>query len=182
MTPAVEAVRVPAHSAPPGSPRPSSCATFTLGSSWGRAATGKEGLASMHAGSLQSCPTLCDPGDCARLLCQGGGFSRQEYWCVLAKTDCNTLLEHYISCCPSSQPPEYLVLPDSATQAAAWPAPLGLTGANPSPPEQPQEQTPVDDPQAEVGIKPQWKPRGSVTKEEDPKPSHQLYKQRIKYT
>jgi len=38
------------------------------------------------------------------------------------------------------------------------------------------EQTPVDDPQAEVEIKPQLKPTGSVTKEEDPKPSHQLYK------
>ena len=39
-----------------------------------------------------------------------------------------------------------------------------------------QEQTPVDDPHAEVEIKPQLKPRGSVAKEEDPKPSHQLYK------
>jgi len=34
---------------------------------------------------------------------------------------------------------------------------------------QPQEQTPVDDPHAEVKIKPQLKPRGSVTKEEDSK-------------
>ena len=53
---------------------------------------------------------------------------------------------------------------------------LALTGANSSPPGKPQEQTPVDDPHAEVDIKPQLKPRGSVTKEEDPKPSHQLYK------
>ena len=53
---------------------------------------------------------------------------------------------------------------------------MTLTGANPSPPGQPQEQTPVDDPHAEVDIKPQLKPRGSVAKEEDPKPSHQLYK------
>jgi len=37
-----------------------------------------------------------------------------------------------------------------------------------------QEQTPVDDPHEEVEIKPQLKPRGSVAKEEDPKPSHQL--------
>ena len=34
----------------------------------------------------------------------------------------------------------------------------------------------MDDPHAEVEIKPQLKPRGSVAKEEDPKPSHQLYK------
>ena len=34
----------------------------------------------------------------------------------------------------------------------------------------------MDDPHAEVEIKPQLKPRGSVAKEEDPKPSHELYK------
>ena len=38
----------------------------------------------------------------------------------------------------------------------------------------------MDDPHAEVEIKPQQKPRGSVAKEEDPKPSHQLYKLQIK--
>ena len=59
---------------------------------------------------------------------------------------------------------------------------LGLTGADPSPPGQPQEQTPVDDPHAEVETKPQLKPKGSVTKEEDPKTSHQLYKLQIKST
>ena len=46
-----------------------------------------------------------------------------------------------------------------ATQAAAPPPHLTLTGANPSPPGQPQEQTPVDDPHAEVEIKPQLNPR-----------------------
>ena len=39
----------------------------------------------------------------------------------------------------------------------------------------------MDDPHAEVEIKPQLKPRGSVSKE-DPKPSHQLYKLQIKST
>jgi len=67
------------------------------------------------------------------------------------------------------------------TQAAAPPPHLALTGANPSPPGQPQELTPVDDPHAEVEIKPQLKPRGSAAKE-DPKPSHQLYKLQIKST
>ena len=60
------------------------------------------------------------------------------------------------------------------TQAAAPPPHLALTGANPSPPGQPQKQTLVGEPHAEVEIKPQLKPRGSVAKEEDPKPSHQL--------
>ena len=68
------------------------------------------------------------------------------------------------------------------TQAAAPPPHLALTGTNPSPPGQPQEQTPVDDRYAEVEIKPQLKPRGSVAKEEDPKPSHQLYKLQLKST
>ena len=47
-------------------------------------------------------------------------------------------------------------------------------------PGQSQEQTPVDDPHADVEIKTQLRPRGSVIKEEDPKPSHQLYKLQIK--
>ena len=60
---------------------------------------------------------------------------------------------------------------------AAAPAPhLALIGAHPRPPEQSQEQPPVDHPRAEVSIKPQLKPKGSVAKEEDPKPSHRLYK------
>ena len=60
------------------------------------------------------------------------------------------------------------------TQAAAPPSHLALTGANPSSPGQAQEQTPADDPHAEVEIRPQLKPRGRVAKEEDPKPSHQM--------
>ena len=59
------------------------------------------------------------------------------------------------------------------TQAAAIPPHGAFTGADPSPPGQPQEQTPVDDPHAEVEIKSQLKPGGSVAKEENPKPSHQ---------
>jgi len=75
------------------------------------------------------------------------------------------------------------VLPEPlVTQAAAPPPHLALIGANPNPPGQPKEQTPVDDPHAEVEIKPQLKPRISVAKEEDPKPSHQPYKLWIKST
>ena len=40
----------------------------------------------------------------------------------------------------------------------------------------------MDDPHTEVEIKPQLKPRVNVAKEEDPKPSHQLYKLQIKST
>jgi len=83
------------------------------------------------------------------------GFSRQEYWTVLASTGCHTLLEHCISCCPSRQP---LWVPGAArtlrSQAAPQPLHLALTGANPSPPGRPQKQTPVNDPHVQVGTKP----------------------------
>jgi len=68
------------------------------------------------------------------------------------------------------------------TQEATPPPHLVISKAGPSPPEKPQEQTPVDDPNAEMGIKPQLKPRGSVAREEAPKSSHQLYKLQIKST
>ena len=74
------------------------------------------------------------------------------------------------------------MLLDPVTQGAAPPPHLALTRADPSPPGQPQEQFPVDDPHAEVEIKPQLKPGVSVAKEEDPKPSYQLYKLQIKST
>ena len=40
----------------------------------------------------------------------------------------------------------------------------------------------MGDPHVEVETKPQLTPKGSVAKEEDPKPSHQLYKLQIKST
>ena len=125
----------------------------------------------MCAGSLQSCRDSLSSCKLwlARLLCQGWEFSRQEYWSVLANIGCHTLLEHYISSCPSHQ---LCWVPGAArtpeTQAPAPLPHLALTGVDSSPPGQPQEQSPEDDPHAEVEIKPQLKPRGSVTKEEDP--------------
>jgi len=82
--------------------------------------------------------------------------------------------------------PAHLVLPGSpeAKQLCNLHVQLSLEQSchlgNPSPPGKPQEQTPVDDPHAEVEKESQLKPRGSVVKEEDPKPSPQLYKMQIK--
>ena len=91
-----------------GPHKPSSGATFMLNSHWGRAAIGKKSRVPMHtlrvtsvvSDSLQPCRLWP-----ARLLCWGRGFSRQEYWSILVNTGCPTLLEHYISCCPSHQTP-----------------------------------------------------------------------------
>ena len=85
---------------------PSSCATLMLNPHWGRAATEKKKV--LH---------LCTQGCFDRVqlfvtlqtvACQAslsGGFSRQEHWSILANTGCHTLLEHYISCCPTHQLP-----------------------------------------------------------------------------
>ena len=77
--------------------KPSSCTTLTLSSHWGRAATGKTILLSMHTGLLQWCPTFCDPVDYGLPDFSAGGFSRQAYWSVLANIGCHTLPEHYTS-------------------------------------------------------------------------------------
>ena len=110
---------------------PSSCATFTLSPHWGRASTGKKSLVSMHAGSLWLYPTLCNPFNYGLPGFSVRGFSRQEYWRVLANSDCHILLEHYISCCHSWQ---LLWVPDAAratlTQATAPPPHLAFTGAD----------------------------------------------------
>ena len=136
-----------------------------------------------QAGSLQSYSTLCYPMDGGLPGFSVRGFSRQEYWSVLGNTGCHTILQHCISCFPSHQ---LFWVPSGArtpaTQAATPPPHLALPEADPSPPRQPQEQTRVDDPHAEVEIKPQLKPRGTMAKEEDPKPSDHLYKLQIKST
>ena len=64
ITPAAEAVGVLNTWCHKGLHKPSSCATFTFNSHWGRDVTGKKILLSMHAGSRWSCPTLCDAVDC----------------------------------------------------------------------------------------------------------------------
>jgi len=107
-------------------------------------------------------------------------FSRQEYWSGVPLP--SPLYPSRALYFLLGTLPEYLVLPAPATQVTAPPPHLALTGADTSPPEQPQEQSPVDDPHAEVEIKPQLKPQCSVAEQEDPKYSHQLYKLQIKST
>ena len=169
----------------PGPRKPSSCATFMLKVSLGQSChrqkkvllLGPQGRFNSVRLFVALWPVVCQAFLSGRGVLQAGILERiGQYWLPYP-------LEHRISCCPSRQLPW---LPHAArnpaTQAAAPPPPLALTGANPSPPGKLQEQTPVDDPHVEVQIKPELKPRGSVAKEEDPKPSHQLYKLQIKPT
>ena len=137
----------------------------------------------MCTGVLQSCPTLRDPVDCGL-----PGFSVREGG-VLEERTLERTGQRWLTH-PSRA--LYFLLPQPPNPLRTWccqspcdpssctTSTPGPTGANPSPPGQPQEQTPVDDPHAEVGIKSQLKPRASVAEEEDPKPSHQLHKLGIK--
>ena len=165
VTPVAEAVRVPEHFALPGSPQAKQLrhlhAQFSLGQSPSQA---KNNLVSVHAGSLQSCPALCDPVDWparrvlqARILeCIG------QYW---LPSPSRALFPAALA----ANSPEYLALPEPLRPTQlhhlhTWPS-QGQTQVL-----QRSLRSKPHDPHAEVEIKPQLKPRGSVAKEEDPKP------------
>ena len=85
--------------------KPRRCTTLMRNPHWGRAATGKK-VSHLRMqgcfGRVQFFETLWT------VACQvspSGGFSRQQYWRILANTGCHTLLEPCISCCPSHQLP-----------------------------------------------------------------------------
>ena len=144
----------------PGSLQAKQLSTFTLNAHWGRAAKGKKSLVSMSTGLLRQCLTLCYPVDCglSGFSIKEWGFSRQEYWSVLANTGFHTLLELCISCYPSCQLSEYLVLPEplqpkQLDHLHTWPS-----QGKPNSPGKPQEQTPVDNPHVQVEIKSQLNP------------------------
>ena len=102
VTPAAEGVHVPANLALPGSLQAKQLchlhAQLSLGQSCDRQKNVLYLCTQGHFSSVQLCRLWS-----VRLLCQGGEFSRQEYWSVLANTGCHALLEHYISCCSSCQ-------------------------------------------------------------------------------
>ena len=142
-----------------GSPRPCTLDTARVPASQAAAPpsrstlTGAElprqkSLVSMCPGSLWSCPALCGPVGCGLPGFSVRGVLQARTLERVADTGCHTL-----SCCPSRQLPR---VPGAArtpvTQAAAPPPHPAVTGANPSPPRQPQEQTPVDNPHAEVEV------------------------------
>ena len=134
ITPAMEAVCVPKHLALPGSLKAKQLhhlhAQLSLRQSYHRPKKKKKSCVYAHtvtsflSDSLWPCWLWH-----ARLLCQR--------WGSPANTGCHTLLEHYISCCPSYQSPW---VPGAArtpvTQAAVTFPHLTLTEANPSPPKE----------------------------------------------
>ena len=132
ITLALEAVHVPAHLAPPGSLQAKQLyhlhAQLSLGQSYHKQKKSclfAHRIASVVSDSLQPCRLWP-----ARLLCQGRGFSRQEYWSELANTGCHTLLEHLFpaALAANSRVPGAARTP--ATQAAAPPPRLPSQGQN----------------------------------------------------
>ena len=93
-----------------GPREPSSGATFALNSHEGRVATGKKNLASMHAGSLRLCPTLCDPVDCGL-----PGFSVREG--VLQARILEPIGQ---DCLPYPSRALYFLLPEPPTPLSTW--------------------------------------------------------------
>ena len=185
MTPAVEAVRVPAHLAPPGSPQAKQLCyphvQLSLGQSCHRqkmSCAYTRRVASIASDSMRPCGLWsCQASLSGRGVLQARILERiGQYWLPYPSRALYFLLPYLPTplgtwCCQNPCDPS------SCTTSTPGPH-----GANPSPPGQPHGQTPVDDPHAEVEIKPQLKPRGSVTKEKDPKPSHQLFKLKNKST
>ena len=104
ITSATEAVHVPVHLVLPGSPQAKQQHHLHAQLSLGQSCHRQKNVLCL-CGRVAS--AVSDSADCGlpRFSCQGGGFSRQEYWSVLANTGRHTLLEHYISCCPSHQLP-----------------------------------------------------------------------------
>ena len=84
-----EAVRVPAHLAPPGSPQAKQLRHLHAQSLPGaELPQAKKSLASRPAGSLQQCPTLCSPVACGLpsfSVREGGSPGRDTgaYWPIL---------------------------------------------------------------------------------------------------
>ena len=166
-----------------GPHKPSSYAIFMLNSHWFFQPQLKNSLASLHLqGRFCHVPlfVILTVACQASLSGDSPGKNNGAYWSTLVAIPFQSTIF------PASQAtnyPEDLVLrKNPETQVSVLPPHVDLTGENPSPPGQPQGQTPVDNPHAEVEIRPQLKPRGSVAEEEDPKPSHQLFKLQIKST
>ena len=181
---AAEAVHVPAHLMPPGSPQAKQLHHPQTQPSLGQSCHRQKNscicvyrVTSVVSDSLQPCRLWP-----ARLLCQGGGSSRQEYWSILANTGCHTLLEHLFPAALATNSPEYLVLPEPLQPKQlhhlhTWPS-QGQTQVL----QGSLRSKPSARPICRGGYKTTIETRGSVAKEEDLKPSHQLCKLQIKST
>ena len=137
----------------------------------------------MPSGLFWSCPTRCIPVDCGLpgFSVRGALWARilehiGQYWLPYPSRALYFLLPYLPTplssrCCQNPCDPSSCT---TSTPDPHWGRPKSSG--------QPQEQTPVDNPHAEVEIKPYLKPMDSVANEKDPKLSHQLYMLQVKST
>ena len=114
ITPEVKEVCVPAHLAPPGSPQAKHLRHLHTRLSLGQSCHRRKSLASVHTGSLQSCPTLCNPVDCGLpgfSVREGGspGKNTGAYWPILVSIPFKSTI---FPAALAANSPEFLVLPE----------------------------------------------------------------------
>ena len=92
--------------------KPSSCTTFIIKPHWGRAATGKKKKKDLHLYTQGHYSHVQLFVNFWTVACQASlsGSSRQEYWSVLANTDCHTFQSTIFPAVLAANSPEYLVL------------------------------------------------------------------------
>ena len=106
IIPAVEAVHVPTHLAPPRSLQPKQLHHLHTQHSLGQSCHKQKKFLHLCMQGHFSCVQLFVAlWTVACQACLSREFSREEYWRVLANTGYHTLLEHSISCCPTCQLP-----------------------------------------------------------------------------
>ena len=144
ITPATEAVSVPAHLEHPGVPKAKQLCHLHTQLSLGAELPEAKKVSCLGTqgrfGHIQLFATLYT------VACQASlsrVYFRQEYWNVLGNSSCHVLLEHYISCSLAANSPEYLVLPEPLPPKQrhhrhTWPSQgqtkssRAASGANPS--------------------------------------------------
>ena len=141
ITSVADAVHVPAQLAPPGSPQAKQWCDLHVQLLLGQSCYRQKKVLRLCKQGCFGSVQLCDPVDCGL---PGFSVSRQEYWSILANIGCHTLLEHYITCCPSRQLPlstwccQYPCNPGSCTTSTPGPhrgkpkPSRAASGANPS--------------------------------------------------
>ena len=124
----MEAVRIPAHLAPPGSPQAKQLHHLHTQLSLGQSCHRQKIFACTRAGSLRSCPTLCDPVDCGlsgfSVRRGSPGKNTEAYWPILVAISFSSTI---FPAALAANTPEYLVLseplrPKQLHHLHTWPS------------------------------------------------------------
>ena len=128
--------------------------------SLGQSCTG-ESLVPMHAGPLQLIQRFATLWTVACQASVSVGFSRQEYCSVLAATGCHVLLKHIFPAARAANPLSTWCCQNPCDPSSTTTSTPGPRRGKPKSSRATSGANPVEDPSAEVEIKPRLKPRGS---------------------